>query len=352
MKQYIIYLRILIVGLIFGRLLFGGITKEPAHDHINKTDAKKMWTCSMHPQIMQPEKGDCPICGMDLIPAERGSNDLSVNQFKLSKNAIALAGIQTLGAANNYPSLVLENIKLDSISYVLDPSIQDGDAIKYVIHTDNGLWTKHDTIIKKFGDEIPVMNLENGDNIANWTSNGWSTTSSEFYSPSSSITESPSGNYQNDVVATIEYNEDIDLTTATVAKVEFYAKWAIESDWDFASFEVSTDGGSSWQQLCGKYTNDGVEQLGWGGQNQGIQPVDEPIYDGAQATWVLEEIDLSDYIGQTINLRFYFESDGGSRDDGFYFDDFKILHDTDTTQSINEQNLVQFNLGLRPFTLI
>lgn len=95
MKKYIIYLGILIVGLIFGRLLFGGITKEPAHDHINKANAKKMWTCSMHPQIMQPEKGDCPICGMDLIPAETGADGLLVNQFKLSKNAIALASIQT-----------------------------------------------------------------------------------------------------------------------------------------------------------------------------------------------------------------------------------------------------------------
>ncbi len=27
------------------------------------------WTCSMHPQIRLPEPGQCPICGMDLVPA-------------------------------------------------------------------------------------------------------------------------------------------------------------------------------------------------------------------------------------------------------------------------------------------
>jgi Cu(I)/Ag(I) efflux system membrane fusion protein len=49
----------------------------------------------MHPQIMQPEPGDCPICGMDLIPAESGSDGLLADQFKLTENAMALANIQT-----------------------------------------------------------------------------------------------------------------------------------------------------------------------------------------------------------------------------------------------------------------
>jgi len=34
------------------------------------------WTCSMHPQIRQPNPGDCPICGMDLIPVASQSGGL------------------------------------------------------------------------------------------------------------------------------------------------------------------------------------------------------------------------------------------------------------------------------------
>jgi Cu(I)/Ag(I) efflux system membrane fusion protein len=49
----------------------------------------------MHPQIMQPEAGDCPICGMDLIPSEAGADGLAADEFKLSENAMALANIQT-----------------------------------------------------------------------------------------------------------------------------------------------------------------------------------------------------------------------------------------------------------------
>lgn len=40
-----------------------------------KPNESTMWTCSMHPQIMQPDPGNCPLCGMDLIPASGKSND-------------------------------------------------------------------------------------------------------------------------------------------------------------------------------------------------------------------------------------------------------------------------------------
>ncbi|CAL2103077.1 putative Co/Zn/Cd efflux system membrane fusion protein [Tenacibaculum sp. 190130A14a] len=96
MKKYLIYTGILVVGLVLGWLLFGGSSNENAlHDHKEMSDAKQMWTCSMHPQIMQSEPGDCPICGMDLIPAKSGSEGLAANQFKLTKNAMALADVQT-----------------------------------------------------------------------------------------------------------------------------------------------------------------------------------------------------------------------------------------------------------------
>lgn len=95
MKKYIAYIGILIAGLILGAVFFGDSNEETTHSHENIANEKQMWTCSMHPQIMQPEPGDCPICGMDLIPSMTGDDGLSVDQFKLSKNALALANVQT-----------------------------------------------------------------------------------------------------------------------------------------------------------------------------------------------------------------------------------------------------------------
>ncbi len=95
-NKIIIYIGILVVGVLLGWLLFGGSSNEEIdHNHDAVAATNQMWTCSMHPQIMQPEPGDCPICGMDLIPAESGSDGLMADQFKLTENAMALANIQT-----------------------------------------------------------------------------------------------------------------------------------------------------------------------------------------------------------------------------------------------------------------
>jgi len=103
MKKNIIYIGVaLIVGLLGGFLIFGGGSTDTAtnkatdqHNHSEEIASNQMWTCSMHPQIMQPEPGDCPICGMDLIPAESGADGLNANEIKMTDNAMALANVQT-----------------------------------------------------------------------------------------------------------------------------------------------------------------------------------------------------------------------------------------------------------------
>jgi len=34
-----------------------------------RASAAALWTCPMHPHILEEEPGECPICGMDLVPA-------------------------------------------------------------------------------------------------------------------------------------------------------------------------------------------------------------------------------------------------------------------------------------------
>lgn len=96
MKKYRFYIGTLVVGLLLGWVLFGNVSNEKiVHNHAETVAKSQMWTCSMHPQIMQLEAGDCPICGMDLIPAENSAEGLMADQFKLTENAMALANIQT-----------------------------------------------------------------------------------------------------------------------------------------------------------------------------------------------------------------------------------------------------------------
>ena len=99
MKRNIVYIVLAVIGgLLAGYLIFGNNSSNnlaEEHDHSQEMASGQLWTCSMHPQIMQPEPGDCPICGMDLIPAESGDDGLAMGQFKMTKNALALADIQT-----------------------------------------------------------------------------------------------------------------------------------------------------------------------------------------------------------------------------------------------------------------
>ncbi|NIJ46369.1 Cu(I)/Ag(I) efflux system membrane fusion protein [Wenyingzhuangia heitensis] len=102
MKKYIIYIILLVVGMFFLGWIFGDLTsKELTHKHSKETVAKQLWTCAMHPQIMQSEPGNCPICGMDLTPVDRNTQGLLTNQFKLTENAMALANIETTLVTNN-----------------------------------------------------------------------------------------------------------------------------------------------------------------------------------------------------------------------------------------------------------
>ncbi len=99
MKKNIFYIGLAVIGgMLVGYLIFGNSSNESVaeeHDHSQEMIQGQMWTCSMDPQVMQPEPGACPICGMDLIPAESEVNGLAIGEFKLTKNAMALANIRT-----------------------------------------------------------------------------------------------------------------------------------------------------------------------------------------------------------------------------------------------------------------
>ncbi|NOY90031.1 MAG: efflux RND transporter periplasmic adaptor subunit [Deltaproteobacteria bacterium] len=60
-------------------------------------DEDTIWTCSMHPQIRMDHPGQCPICGMTLVPVntEEGGGDSDV-RIVLSERARTLARIETV----------------------------------------------------------------------------------------------------------------------------------------------------------------------------------------------------------------------------------------------------------------
>ncbi len=94
----------LLVGLLIGWFAFSGsegdsrskISKNETEAPIEKTGKAEVWTCSMHPQIRQDEAGDCPICGMDLIPLSDNSDTDNPIQLVMTKEAVKLAQVETM----------------------------------------------------------------------------------------------------------------------------------------------------------------------------------------------------------------------------------------------------------------
>ena len=91
-KQYIIYIALVLVSGTLGYII-NSSTIEDEHTHTEQ-ETNQIWTCSMHPHIRMSEAGQCPICGMDLIPLETNSNPQSTN-IVMSETAMKLANIQT-----------------------------------------------------------------------------------------------------------------------------------------------------------------------------------------------------------------------------------------------------------------
>ena len=94
LKKYIIYIGILILGLFFGWIIFS----NSSHDHTEQSSFEKLnevWTCSMHPQIRKPESGNCPICGMELIPLSNENDNSHPTAINMSPTAMQLANVQT-----------------------------------------------------------------------------------------------------------------------------------------------------------------------------------------------------------------------------------------------------------------
>lgn len=110
-----------------------------------------------------------------------------------------------------------------------------------------------------------------------------------------------------------------DLRGVSQATLRFWTWYDIEADYDYVYVEASTDGGTAWNILEGRYTTDtnpNGTNLGQGytGKSGG----------GPQSAWVQEEIDLTRYAGQELLLRFEMVTDDAHNTPGMALDDLEI----------------------------
>jgi carboxypeptidase T len=213
--------------------------------------------------------------------------------------------------------VVIDNLSVlqtreDSIAFELSDKVANGDTIRFVMVLDNGYYVTRDTLEKYYGTPVVVLQ-DDFPNTNKWNGN-WGLYSMFPYSAPYSMADSPFGNYANNTNNSTTLVESVSLENASVAVLTFYARWRIEPGYDYVQVKISTNNGNTWTPLTGKYTHPGNNN----------QLPGQPLYDGIVNSWVREEINISQYAGQNIKLRFTLRSDGGTIADGYFFDDLAI----------------------------
>lgn len=108
--------------------------------------------------------------------------------------------------------------------------------------------------------------------------------------------------------------QTFDLTNVSGPVEMSYQTWYdLEKDYDFAYVEASLDG-ESWQILKtpgGTSNNISGNNYGWG-------------YNGETQGWVQETVDLSEFAGKKVTLRFEYVTDAAVNGEGMLLDDISI----------------------------
>lgn len=120
------------------------------------------------------------------------------------------------------------------------------------------------------------------------------------------------GNRGDSIDSTL--TREFDLRDVDEATLRFWSWYAIEDGFDRAYVAVSTDDGASWQALQGERTTDD-DSLG---TSLG------PSYTGDSGGWIDEQIDLTQYAGSTLLIRFNYVTDESVNSAGWCVDDISI----------------------------
>ncbi|MCF8403925.1 MAG: M28 family peptidase [Bacteroidales bacterium] len=143
--------------------------------------------------------------------------------------------------------------------------------------------------------------FESGANY--WTFEGsWGLSTNSYHSSSHSLTESPTGNYTNNL-SIVSGLYTFSLAYTSEASISFWTKYTMETNYDYMYFEISTNG-TTWTIL--------------------------DTYNGTQSSWVQKTYSLTGYLGEnSVMMRFRFYSDYSVTKDGMYIDDFSINKTTE-----------------------
>lgn len=372
-KQYIRYTQ-QYQGLELARTQYiihlkeGHVTR--AHGHLIGKPMVKL-----NPALSKEEAFRYACIHLDLSPLEASKNAAYISRLSLDQDADKEDG--KLMLSSGFKTKKAENYRL---VYSFDISTRD-PLRRYDVEIDahsGDLVGKYPTL---YHENIPTTgnSLYNGqvdivisdtifqeewpDNEANWHPDEWNAFQGSGTSWWMADTEifSPGG-YENDWHVALE-TDAISLSGSEL-QLTFHHRYAMEDPagayeynsnydgWDGINVRISTDGGLTWEVLnepVPAYTCSSLWSFGAiHGEGTGI-----PGWAGSLRTWTQVDFDLSSYIGNTVNIRFEFASDGGydSKDDntlfGWQIDEIEVRNNSEVlyTNTGTDSNIHPYSIA-------
>lgn len=241
----------------------------------------------------------------------RGLNSLHDVELLVVPETAALS----TGAAPSIGTLTPFQVKTVTVPYEVAENTPNGTPLDFVctVTFNDGKTLDYPLrLLWKGGDAISgeVIFADDFTTLDRWATTGtWGLTTTSFTSGPTAITDSPEGAYNNYVNMKIDTREVIDLTGIQTAYLTFKARWNIETDDDY--LQVTVVRNNIEYPVCGNYSR--------------VNASGRIVYDGNQNGWINEQINLADFLGQQIKLRFRLKSDGSGSGDGFFLDDVAVV---------------------------
>jgi hypothetical protein len=232
-------------------------------------------------------------------------------------DALEVLRVFTAAADNPYSIMPPNAPVLDSIGDVFTSTYTVSWTDSDTLNVPEAYELKEYTGFQRISDDFENPN-------SYWNLDGFERSTSRHHAGSYSLFSGSDNNYNG--LATLNYP----TTVAAGDSIIFWTWYSIESGWDYAYVQLSTDGGATYVNLPGNITTNNNPN----GQNEGNGIT------GSSSGWRQGKFPLSNYVGQNVRIRLRYRTDGAQLNEGFYVDEYSPV-DCYQNEAVLDSNITE-----------
>lgn len=275
------------------------------------TNTQTAWSAETNLRPVQVFTTEDPTTGRSRINVEVQNIGVAQarDEYTLALRALT-AGVEILAPQRTIKRLRTTEVQREVFALQTDSMISNGSWIPVEITILQEGVPRRDTVRVQvyLPNNVPLFSGNDG-NASGWTLGRWGVVYDRQLGQYI-LTDSPQGAYRNNDRNFMQYSQPISLRGLRAATLEFYTRWSLEANFDFAVVQVSTDGGNSWRYLQSSMMKSGQGQ-------RGAQPVEGFGLDGNFPLWIRQECSLNEFLGSDVLLRFGVLTDFDGTFDGW-----------------------------------